>query len=90
MDDSHRVFKSNNALLENKISYDNIKNKFLFVIKSHLPVHILLIGPQGSPKTLFLMACMKIQRSYFTLESHGTEAGVLDYWIIYLKMGLGI
>ena len=81
VDDCHRVFKANNALFENKISCDNIRNLFLFVTKSHLPVNVLLIGPQGSPKTLFLMACMKIQQSYFTLESHGTEVGVwiMDY-----------
>ena len=35
IDDSHKVFKANNALFENKIGYDNLKNIFLFVIKSH-------------------------------------------------------
>jgi Holliday junction DNA helicase RuvB len=78
VDNSHRVFNAT-TLFENKIRYDNIKNIFLFVIKSHLPVHVLLIGPLGSPKTLFLMERMKIQRSYFTLESHGTKSGMLDY-----------
>ena len=73
------VFKSNNALFENIIGYDNIKKIFSFAISSHLPVHILLVGPPGSAKTLFLMECMNLQRSYFTLGSHSTKAGMVDY-----------
>lgn len=79
VDDPHRIFQSNDTLFENIIGYDDIKKIFLFAIKSHLPVHILLIGPPGSAKTLFLMECMKIHRSYFTLGSHSTKAGMLDY-----------
>jgi Holliday junction DNA helicase RuvB len=66
------------GIFENLIGYDGIKKIFLFAIRSHLPVHILLIGPPGSAKTLFLMECMKIQRSYFTSGGHGTKAGMLD------------
>ena len=73
------IFKYNSSLFENIIGYDSIKKIFLFAIRSHLPVHILLVGPPGSAKTLFLMECMKIQRSYFTLGSHSTKAGMLDY-----------
>ncbi len=73
------VFKSNNTLFENIIGYDNIKKIFSFAISSHLPVHILLVGPPGSAKTLFLMECMNLQRSYFTLGSHSTKAGMVDY-----------
>ena len=71
--------KSNNTLFENIIGYDNVKKIFSFAIASHLPVHILLVGPPGSAKTLFLMECMNIQRSYFTLGSHGPKAGMIDY-----------
>ncbi|MDQ6722796.1 MAG: ATP-binding protein [Thermoproteota archaeon] len=73
------VFKSNNTLFENIIGYDNIKKIFSYAIASNLPVHILLVGPPGSAKTLFLMECMNLQRSYFTLGSHSTKAGMVDY-----------
>ena len=73
------AFLSNNVLFENIIDYDNIKKIFLFGITSNLPVHILLVGPPGSAKTLFLMECMKLPRSYFTLGSHSTKAGMIDY-----------
>ncbi len=67
------------VLFENIIGYDNIKKIFLFAISSQLPVHILLVGPPGSAKTLFLMECMNLSRSYFTLGSHSTKAGMIDY-----------
>lgn len=73
------AFLSDNVLFENIVGYDNIKKIFLFAITSNLPVHILLVGPPGSAKTLFLMECMKLPRSYFTLGSHSTKAGMIDY-----------
>jgi holliday junction DNA helicase RuvB len=73
------ISKSCTPLFENIIGYNNIKKIFSFVISSQLPVHILLVGPPGSAKTLFLMECMNFQRSYFTLGSHSTKAGMVDY-----------
>jgi Holliday junction DNA helicase RuvB len=66
-------------LFENIVGYDDIKKIFTYALNSSLPVHILLVGPPGSAKTLFLMECMKLSRSYFTLGSHSTKAGMLDY-----------
>ncbi len=68
-----RLSKSDTTLFKNIIGYDNIKKIFSFVVSSQLPVHILLVGPPGSAKTLFLMECMNLQRSYFTLGSHSTS-----------------
>ncbi len=76
------IFNSSNSPFENIIGYDNIKKIFFFAFASNLPVHILLVGPPGSAKTLFLMECMKLQRSYFTLGSHSTKAGMLDFLFI--------
>ena len=74
-------FKTN-SLFNNIVGYDNIKKIFYFAIRSHLPVHILLVGPPGSAKTLFLMEGMNLQRSYFTLGSHSTKAGMVDYLFV--------
>ena len=46
---------------------------------SDKPVHVLLVGPPASAKTLFMLECMKLQRSYFTLGSHSTKSGMIDY-----------
>jgi holliday junction DNA helicase RuvB len=67
------------TLFSNIVGYDDIKKIFNYAFNSSLPVHILLVGPPGSAKTLFLMECMKLSRSYFTLGSHSTKAGMLDY-----------
>lgn len=73
------IVESKSQLFENIVGYDEIKKIFNYVLNSSLPVHILLVGPPGSAKTLFLMECMKLPRSYFTLGSHSTKAGMLDY-----------
>ena len=67
------------TLFANIVGYEDIKKIFNYAFNSSLPVHILLVGPPGSAKTLFLMECMKLSRSYFTLGSHSTKAGMLDY-----------
>lgn len=67
------------GLFENIVGYEDVKQIFNYALNSSLPVHILLVGPPGSAKTLFLMECMKLSRSYFTLGSHSTKAGMLDY-----------
>ena len=71
--------KSSETLFANIVGYDDVKKIFNYAFNSSLPVHILLVGPPGSAKTLFLMECMKLSRSYFTLGSHSTKAGMLDY-----------
>ncbi|MBA2266960.1 MAG: hypothetical protein H0W19_01280 [Nitrosopumilus sp.] len=71
--------ESSENLFANIVGYDDIKKIFNYAFNSSLPVHILLVGPPGSAKTLFLMECMKLSRSYFTLGSHSTKAGMLDY-----------
>lgn len=73
------VVETKSQLFENIVGYEEIKKIFNYVLNSSLPVHILLVGPPGSAKTLFLMECMKLPRSYFTLGSHSTKAGMLDY-----------
>ncbi|HSA74650.1 MAG TPA: AAA family ATPase [Candidatus Nitrosocosmicus sp.] len=72
-------FEDSYHLFENIVGYEDIKKIFTYALNSSLPVHILLVGPPGSAKTLFLMECMKLSRSYFTLGSHSTKAGMLDY-----------
>ncbi|MGD9533183.1 MAG: AAA family ATPase [Candidatus Nitrosocosmicus sp.] len=73
------LVEAKSQLFGNIVGYDEIKKIFNYVLNSSLPVHVLLVGPPGSAKTLFLMECMKLPRSYFTLGSHSTKAGMLDH-----------
>ena len=76
--------KSNNnnknlTLFENIIGYDDIKKIFKMSLNSDKPVHILLVGPPASAKTLFMLEFLNLERSYFTLGSHSTKAGMIDF-----------
>lgn len=71
-------FKSE-PLFESIIGYDDIKKLFQMSLSSEKPVHILLVGPPASAKTLFMLECMRLERSYFTLGSHSTKSGMIDY-----------
>src|SRR5919206_1650056 len=66
-------------LFESIIGYSDIKKLFHMSLSSDKPVHILLVGPPASAKTLFMLECMKLDRSYFTLGSHSTKSGMIDY-----------
>ena len=68
-------------LFDNIIGYDDIKKLFFLSFESQRPIHILLVGPPASAKTLFMLGCMKLERSYFTLGTHSTKSGMLDYLI---------
>ena len=66
-------------LFDSIIGYNDIKRLFNLSFSSEKPVHILLVGPPASAKTLFMLSCMKLERSYFTLGSHSTKSGMIDY-----------
>jgi Holliday junction DNA helicase RuvB len=66
-------------LFESIVGYSDIKRLFQLSFSSEKPVHILLVGPPASAKTLFMVECMRLERSYFTLGSHSTKSGMIDY-----------
>lgn len=66
-------------LFDNIIGYEDIKKLFYLSFESLKPIHILLVGPPASAKTLFMLGCMKLERSYFTLGTHSTKSGMVDY-----------
>jgi DNA polymerase III delta prime subunit len=86
---SNESYKSNKEkndnihLFENIIGYDDIKKIFKMSLNSDKPVHILLVGPPASAKTLFMLELLNLERSYFTLGSHSTKAGMIDYLFDY-------
>lgn len=86
-EETHEYFdgkKSENlSLFETIIGYDDIKKIFKMSLISDKPVHILLVGPPASAKTLFMLEFLKLERSYFTLGSHSTKAGMIDYLFDY-------
>jgi Holliday junction DNA helicase RuvB len=66
-------------LFESIVGFSDVKRLFQLSLSSEKPVHILLVGPPASAKTLFMVECMRLERSYFTLGSHSTKSGMIDY-----------
>jgi Holliday junction DNA helicase RuvB len=66
-------------LFDNIVGYSDVKRLFHLSLSSEKPVHLLLVGPPASAKTLFMLECMRLERSYFTLGSHSTKSGMIDY-----------
>jgi Holliday junction DNA helicase RuvB len=83
--ETERVFSENNEystsdqLFNNIVGYNDVKKLFRLSLSSERPVHILLVGPPASAKTLFMLDCIKLERSFFTLGSHSTKSGMIDY-----------
>lgn len=66
-------------LFDSIVGYEDVKRLFSMSLASDKPVHILLVGPPASAKTLFMLECINLERSYFTLGSHSTKSGMVDY-----------
>jgi Holliday junction DNA helicase RuvB len=62
------------------IGYNDVKRFLRMSINTEEPVHILLIGPPASAKTMFIKSMMmKLNNSYFTDGGNTTKAGMLEY-----------
>jgi Holliday junction DNA helicase RuvB len=78
----HEIKKSSSKpyeLFDNIVGYNDVKKLFNLSLSSERPVHILLVGPPASAKTLFMLECIKLERSYFMLGSQSTKSGMIDY-----------
>ena len=61
------------------VGHENIKTIMKHAISSKNPVHILLVGPPGCAKTMFLLEIAKRRReSMFVIGSNTTKAGLLN------------
>ena len=58
--------------------YDDIKEIFIASIKANNPIHILLVGPPGTGKSLMLMEVERLAGSVFVTAGGSTKAGLRD------------
>jgi MoxR-like ATPase len=42
-------------------------------------IHILMVGPPATAKTMFLTSLMQLKNSYFADGANSTKAGMIDY-----------
>jgi DNA replicative helicase MCM subunit Mcm2 (Cdc46/Mcm family) len=68
-----------NRLFDPVIGFDDIKEILQLSINADKPVHILLVGPPASAKSLFMSCLTKLERSYYAVGSSSTKSGIFDY-----------
>ncbi len=69
------------GMFDDIIGYDGIKRTFVRSLTSKEPVHILLVGPAGQPKTLFLKCILEMfgeKKAFFTVGGNASKSGIID------------
>jgi holliday junction DNA helicase RuvB len=74
--------QSDERLFDDVIGFD-VKEIFQMSIAAHKPVHILLVGPPASAKSLIMSSLTKLERSYYVVDSSSTKSGIFDYLFEY-------
>jgi len=77
----HKKYFENNKLgaFREIIGHNDIKKILNNAILSKKPVHILLVGPPGSAKTMFLLGISRLfKASVFLVGSNTTKAGLVN------------
>jgi len=65
------------------VGHERIKWAFKASLGSKEPVHILLVGPVATAKTLFLSELSRLPESRYVLGSASSKAGIVDYLLEY-------
>jgi len=62
------------------VGYEGIKRTFVRSLNSKEPVHILLVGPPGQAKTLFLRCIREHfrEKAFFTVGGNASKSGIID------------
>jgi MoxR-like ATPase len=68
-------------IFDSIVGYEGIKRTFLRSLNSKDPVPILLVGPPGQAKTLFLKSILEKygeKKAFFTVGGNASKAGLID------------
>jgi len=77
---SKLVAAQRNALFDDIVGYAHVKRLFRMALESDSAVHIFLVGPPASAKTMFLTSLMHhLKHSYFADGGNSSKAGMIDY-----------
>jgi holliday junction DNA helicase RuvB len=74
-------FRTVPRIFDKIVGYDGIKRTFVRSLTSKEPVHILLIGPPGQAKTLFLKCISEKlgeKKAFFTVGGNASKSGLID------------
>jgi len=68
-------------MFDNIVGYEGIKRTFLRSLNSSVPVHILLVGPPGQAKTMFLKSILEAfghNKAFFAVGGNASKSGLID------------
>jgi MoxR-like ATPase len=68
-------------LFDKVLDYEGIKRTFVRSLNSEEPVHILLVGPPGQAKTLFLKSILETfgeKKAFFIVGGNASKSGLTD------------
>ena len=74
-------FGAGPTMFDRIVGYDGIKRTFVRSLTSKQPVHILLVGPPGQAKTLFLKCILDAfghKKAFFTVGGNASKSGLID------------
>src|SRR6059058_5513621 len=80
---SHAAIGQRRGLFDGIVGLDDLKELFDMSIRAEKPVHLLLVGPPASAKSLFMSSLTKLERSYYAVGSSSTKSGIFDYFFEY-------
>src|SRR5215469_7364010 len=69
------------SMFNDIIGYEGIKRTFVRSLTSEEPIHILLVGPPGQAKTLFLKCILNTfgeKKAFFTVGGNASKSGLMD------------
>lgn len=76
-----RNLERKTQIFDHIVGYDGIKRTFIRSLNSKEPVHILLAGPPGQAKTLFLKCILETfreKKAFFTVGGNASKSGLID------------
>jgi MoxR-like ATPase len=76
-----RGIPENGKIFNKIIGYEGIKRTFTRSFACKEPVHILLVGPPGQAKTLFLKCILEAfgkKKAFFTVGGNASKSGLID------------
>jgi MoxR-like ATPase len=68
-------------IFEKIFGYEGIKRTFVRSLASKEPVHLLLVGPPGQAKTMFLKCILETfgeKKAFFTVGGNASKSGLID------------
>jgi MoxR-like ATPase len=76
-----RDVSENARLFDKIIGYEGIRRTFVRTLTSKEPIHLLLVGPPGQAKTLFLKCILERfgeKKAFFTVGGNASKSGLID------------